>query len=1048
MGDEAEHDEPGSAPADTPGSMGAPTPPRLTEAVGAAAPPRLTERVDSDVAPPAGAQPVGGIDPDTKTATERGTRTSVAEQLAAEVQRLVNDNIAHAMTELKEDIQREIVSATNPSETAGPPPPTNMKRVEMDKTYDPHAIEAGLYQKWEVNEYFRPGGNGQPYCIMLPPPNVTGSLHMGHAFQDTLMDALIRYQRMCARNTLWQCGTDHAGIATQMVVERQLAARGVSRRELGREKFTAEVWNWKSESGGAITRQLRRMGASMDWTRERFTLDPDLSAAVNEVFVSLYHEGLIYRGKRLVNWDPVLHTAISDLEVVSEEEQGQLWHLKYPLADGSGHVIVATTRPETMLGDVAVAVHPEDDRYRRIIGKTVVLPVAEREIPVIADDYVDPEFGSGCVKITPAHDFDDYEVGTRHGLPTINIFTESASINDEAPEPYRGLDRFDARTRIVDELQSRSLVARIDDHKLTVPRGDRTHAVIEPLLTDQWFVRIAPLAEPAIAAVEDGRIEFVPGNWSKTYFEWMRNIKDWCISRQLWWGHRIPAWYDSEGNIYVGRDEEEARARAGLAASVALQQDTDVLDTWFSSALWPFSTLGWPKKTPELETFYPTSVLVTGFDIIFFWVARMIMMGIKLMGDVPFRQVYIHGLVRDADGNKMSKSRGNILDPIDLIDGIELEPLIAKRTIGLMRPQDAPKIEAATRRQFPQGVPSYGTDALRFTFASMATQGRDIRFDLGRIGGYKNFCNKVWNASRFVLMACAQHRSQTPAEALQFGLPERWIRGRLGQTIARVREGFEGYRFDLGAQALYEFVWDEYCDWYIELAKVSLNDGDADAARKDGTIHVLLEALDASLRALHPMMPFITEEIWLKLAPEIGGAGHTIMTQPYPQASAYPTDVAAETTCAWVRDFVSAVRRIRAEYDIDPGKRLAVGVTGGSASERAWLEEYRQYIQALARVDSITHARKDDIGDAATGLAGEMTLLVGLSDLIDRATELKRLTKEIKRLEDEIARADAKLANQSFVEKAPPEIVDQQRRRRDEAQSAARKIREQVGHLQ
>ncbi|MEQ8659220.1 MAG: valine--tRNA ligase, partial [Gammaproteobacteria bacterium] len=814
----------------------------------------------------------------------------------------------------------------------------------MEKTYDPQAIERTRYEQWEEAGHFRPAGHGAPYCIMLPPPNVTGSLHMGHAFQDTLMDALIRYHRMCGRNTLWQCGTDHAGIATQIVVERQLAAAGRTRHDLGREAFVDAVWQWKGESGGTITRQLRRMGASMDWTRERFTLDEDLSRAVREVFVSLYDEGLIYRGKRLVNWDPVLHTAISDLEVVAEEENGHLWHMRYPLADGSGEVVVATTRPETMLGDTAVAVHPEDQRYRRLIGKTVRLPLSEREIPIIADDYVDPDFGSGCVKITPAHDFNDYAIGQRHDLAVINIFTDDAAINDNAPARFRGLDRFEARKAVVAELEQAGLIVRIDDHKLMVPRGDRTHSVIEPYLTDQWFVRIQPLAEPAIAAVEDGRIRFVPENWSKTYFEWMRNIEDWCISRQLWWGHRIPAWYDEAGNIYVGRDEAEARARTGLGDDVVLGQDPDVLDTWFSSALWPFSTLGWPDQTPALATFYPTSVLVTGFDIIFFWVARMIMMGMKFMGDVPFREVYIHGLVRDADGNKMSKSKGNILDPLDLIDGVDLDTLVAKRTTGLMRPEEAPKIEAATRRQFPDGIAAFGTDALRFTFAVMATQGRDIRFDLGRIGGYRNFCNKIWNAARFVLMACEQHRGPTPPADCVPGMPERWIRARLDATVARVREGFDGYRFDLAAQALYEFIWDEYCDWYIEMAKVTLYDDDASVAAKDAVCLTLLEVLDAGLRALHPLMPFVTEEIWLKLAPQVGVAAQTIMTQPFPASSGAPA-AADAAAFAWLRDFVLGVRRIRAEYDIEPAKRLPVHTRGGSSTERAWLAAHGRIIE-------------------------------------------------------------------------------------------------------
>ncbi|MBI5618478.1 MAG: valine--tRNA ligase [Gammaproteobacteria bacterium] len=899
----------------------------------------------------------------------------------------------------------------------------------MAKTYDPHAIEKNLYEAWEDAGHFRPTGGETPYCIMLPPPNVTGSLHMGHAFQDTLMDALTRYHRMRGANVLWQCGTDHAGIATQMVVERQLGQKGISRHDLGREKFLEAVWAWKEESGGTISKQLRRMGASMDWSRERFTMDAGLSRAVTEVFVKLYEDGLIYRGKRLVNWDPVLNTAISDLEVVATEEAGKLWHIRYPLEHGAGHVVVATTRPETMLGDVAVAVHPDDERYQRIIGKTVRLPLCDRSIPVIADTYVDPGFGSGCVKITPAHDFNDYAVGERHKLPLINVFTDHAAINDDAPEQYRGLDRYAARARIVEDLKALGLLVRIDDHKLMVPRGDRSHAVIEPYLTDQWFVRIAPLAEPAIAAVEDGRIRFVPENWSKTYFEWMRNIEDWCISRQLWWGHRIPAWYDAEGTIYVGRTEAEARERGGLGADVVLTQDDDVLDTWFSSALWPFSTLGWPERTPELATFYPTSVLVTGFDIIFFWVARMIMMGLRFMGDVPFREVYIHGLVRDADGNKMSKSKGNILDPIDLIDGIDLETLVGKRTTGLMRPEDAPKIEAATRRQFAGGIPSYGCDALRFTFASLATQGRDIRFDLGRIEGYRNFCNKIWNAARFVLMMVEGHDLTNPTEHTHSALPERWIRSRLHHAVRVFTEAFDGYRFDLAAQAIYEFIWNEFCDWYIELAKVELNDPDTPEALKRGTRRALASVLETSLRLLHPLMPFITEEIWLKVAPLVGKTGRTIMHEPFPRLEDDDYDDHAIATFDWLATFILGVRRIRAENNIEPAKRLAVKVRGGAPFEQLWLQEYALFVRQLARLETIERVEGGDSEDAATALAGETTILVPLMDLIDPAVEIERLTKELARLEQDLTRTEAKLANESFVAKAPPEVVDKERRR-------------------
>ena len=1005
-------------------------PPRLDEPLELGPPPRLVEEID--IAALRRVTSVAALPP---ALDERQIAS-----LAQEIKQMVSAGVAAAVAELKVELQRE--QGAPPTRVVLAETQVN-KPMAMDKTYDPRSLEQSRYAAWEQAGYFSPTGQGSPYCIALPPPNVTGSLHMGHAFQDTLMDALTRYHRMCGDNTLWQCGTDHAGIATQMVVERQLAQRGLSRHDLGRERFVEAVWAWKEQSGGTITRQLRRMGAAMDWSRERFTLDDELSCAVRQVFVSLYSEGLIYRGKRLVNWDPVLHTAISDLEVVAEEEDGFLWHLRYPLADGSGHLVVATTRPETMLGDTAVAVHPADDRYRRFIGKDIVLPLAERSIPIIADEYVDPEFGSGCVKITPAHDFNDYAVGQRHALPVINIFTDDAAINDNAPQRFRGLDRFEARKRVVAELENLGLLVRTDPHKLMVPRGDRTQAIVEPYLTDQWFVKIQPLADPAIAAVEDGRIRFIPDNWAKTYFEWMRNIEDWCISRQLWWGHRIPAWYDEAGNIYVGHDEADARARCGLGPELVLRQDADVLDTWFSSALWPFSTLGWPEKTPELASFYPTSVLVTGFDIIFFWVARMIMLGMKFMGDVPFREVYIHGLVRDADGNKMSKSKGNIIDPIDLIDGVDIETLVSKRTSGLMRPEDAPRIEADTRRQYPQGINAHGTDALRFTFAVMATQGRDIRFDLGRIGGYRNFCNKIWNAARFVLMVCEQHRGDTPATACVMGMPERWIKSQFRATVARVREGFSDYRFDLGAQALYDFIWDEYCDWYIEMAKVTLYDDEATAARKDGVCATLIEVLDGALRALHPFMPFITEEIWLKLSAMNGSDAATIMNQEYPRIDAYPAAPADEVQCGWLKEFVLGVRRIRAEYDIEPSTRLPIFTREGSNDECAWLAAHHRIVEQLARTQPVAPA-PDAPGDVATALAGGMTILVPLDNLIDKNAELARVTKELERLEGEISRAQAKLANASFVERAPAAVVEKERDRLAEASSAADKLRAQV----
>jgi valyl-tRNA synthetase len=924
----------------------------------------------------------------------------------------------------------------------------------MDKTYEPKLIEKKWAETWEQRGWFQPSGQDTPFCIMLPPPNVTGSLHMGHAFQDTLMDALIRYHRMRGCNTLWQGGTDHAGIATQMVVERQLAQKSKTRHDLGRDKFVEEVWRWKEESGGTITHQLRRMGASLDWTRERFTMDEGLSKAVTEVFVRLYEEKLIYRGKRLVNWDPVLHTAISDLEVIAEEEQGQLWHIRYPYAEGKGHVVVATTRPETMLGDAAVAVHPDDERYKHLIGKRVQLPLTGRTVPVIADEYVDPTFGSGCVKITPAHDFNDYTVGQRHKLPLINIFTPDAAINDNAPVDYRGKDRFKARKQIVADLEEQNLIEKIEPHKLMVPRGDRSHAVIEPYLTDQWYVKIEPLAKEAIRAVEHGQIKFVPENWSKTYYEWMRNIQDWCISRQLWWGHRIPAWYDEQGQIYVGRTEKEVRTKHKLASGTNLKQDEDVLDTWFSSALWPFSTLGWPDKTPELKTFYPTSVLVTGFDIIFFWVARMIMMGLKFMGEVPFREVYIHGLVRDADGNKMSKSKGNILDPLDLIDGIDLEMLVKKRTTGLMRPQHAPKIEKATRKEFPDGIAAYGTDALRFTFAALATQGRDIRFDVKRIEGYRNFCNKLWNAARFVLMTVEGHPlllgegrggggMGTPA----FGLAERWIYTRLQRAITAVTEYFSGYRFDLAAQAIYEFVWDDFCDWYLELSKTVLNDAQASNAAKLGTRQTLIETLETLLRLAHPIMPFISEEIWQRVAPLASIKGETIMLQPYPQYDVSRIDAGAEREIEWVKIFILGVRRIRAEYNIAPGKPLTVCVQHGSIEEQIWLARNHGYINILARIEQIMNLSATTAPESATTLAGNMTLLVPLANLIDPRAELMRLDKEIARLQQERQRVTAKLANENYVSRAPAEVVARERARLEDNIKAIAQLGEQREHI-
>jgi valyl-tRNA synthetase len=912
----------------------------------------------------------------------------------------------------------------------------------MDKSYDPGALEQRWYQFWEERSYFAPHGGDYPYCIMLPPPNVTGRLHMGHAFQDTIMDTLTRWQRMKGADTLWQPGTDHAGIATQMVVERQLLAHGNSRHDLGRERFVEAVWKWKEQSGDTIGRQMRRLGASVDWANHRFTMDEPLSEAVRQVFVALYEEGLIYRGERLVNWDPVLHTALSDLEVVSQEENGKMWHIRYPRCDGSGHMVVATTRPETLLGDTAVAVHPEDERYRDLVGKGLELPLTGRRIPVIADEYVDREFGSGCVKITPAHDFNDYEIGKRHELPIINVLDVNACLNEQAPEAYRGLDRFEARERIVADLRAQGLLEKIEDHKLMIPRGDRSHAVVEPYLTDQWYVRIEPLAKPAIAAVEDGRIAFVPSNWSKTYFDWMHRIEDWCISRQLWWGHRIPAWYDPQGQIHVGLDEADARRRSGLEDSVVLRQDEDVLDTWFSSALWPFTTLGWPEKTDYLERFYPTSVLVTGFDIIFFWVARMIMMGLKFMDDVPFRTIYIHGLIRDAHGQKMSKSKGNVLDPLDLIDGIELEPLVDKRTTGLMQPEMAPAIEKATRREFPDGIPAYGTDALRFTFAALATTGRDIRFDLGRIEGNRNFCNKLWNAARFVLM---QTDGQDIAPGPEQGIIDRWIRSRMNRMLAEVESQLSAYRLDLAAQALYEFTWNEYCDWYLEFAKATLQSGEP--AAQAATRHTLLAVLETTLRALHPIIPFITEEIWQRVRPALNISGDSIMLQPFPSAGAF--DDGAEQDVEWVKGVVQGVRRIRSELNLPPGRLLDAWLQGGGASDREREERFSDALAQLARLESAQWVGAEaPTAQCAVALVGDLKILIPLKGLVDVEEELARLNKQLERETADLRKSEAKLGNRRFVDNAPAAVVEQERLRLAAHRANVENFRDQVRRME
>ncbi|MBT4522262.1 MAG: valine--tRNA ligase [Halieaceae bacterium] len=915
----------------------------------------------------------------------------------------------------------------------------------MDKTFQPSNIETRWYQEWEANGYFAPQGGEQAYSIMIPPPNVTGSLHMGHGFQEAIMDALIRYHRMSGFNTLWQVGTDHAGIATQMIVERQLEAQGQTRHDLGREKFVDKVWEWKEQSGGTITQQLRRLGSSLDWSRERFTMDPGLSQAVQKVFIDLYEDGLIYRGKRLVNWDPELHTAISDLEVISEEEKGYLWHFNYPLSSGEGHLTVATTRPETMLGDCAVAVHPDDERYKHMIGQSVDLPLTSRQIPIIADDYVDMAFGTGCVKITPAHDFNDYQMGKRHDLPLINIMNDDAAIGGEAPRAYIGMDRFTARAQIIRDMESQGLLAKVEDHNLKVPRGDRSGVVIEPYLTDQWYVDAKKLAAPAITAVENGDIEFVPKQWENTYFAWMRDIQDWCISRQLWWGHRIPAWYDEKGNVYVGETEQAVRNSMDLAPETVLRQDEDVLDTWFSSALWTFSTLGWPEDTDDLATFHPSSVLVTGFDIIFFWVARMIMMTLHFRKEVPFHTVYVHGLVRDGEGQKMSKSKGNVIDPIDLIDGIDLESLIAKRIGTMMQPHLAKKIEQATRKQFPQGIDAYGTDALRYTYYSLASTGRDIRFDIGRLEGYRNFCNKIWNAARYVLMNCEnQDCGLSDAAEVSMSLADRWIVSRLQQTQSSITQAVASYRLDLASQAIYEFVWNEYCDWYLELSKPVLWDDTAAAAAQRGTRKTLIQVLESILRLIHPFMPFISEEIWQTVAPLAGKSGPTIMLQPYPLCDEKCIDNAANTDIEWLKNVIIGIRNIRGEMNISPARELTVFLRNGEEQDRIRLEQNKQFLKKLAKLEAITWlASNEDTPVAATALVGTLEILVPMAGLIDKNAELTRLTKEIDKLEQDLRRIEGKLNNSSFIDKAPDAIVAREREKMQTQQQALAKLQAQ-----
>lgn len=895
--------------------------------------------------------------------------------------------------------------------------------IELDKSFDPHSIESCWYPFWEKEGLFKAQhqSNNSPYSILLPPPNVTGTLHMGHAFQHTLMDALIRYHRMQGDNTLWQAGTDHAGIATQIVVERQLEAQGVDRRTLGRDSFLEKVWQWKEHSGSTITRQMRRMGSSCDWERERFTMDEGLSKAVNEVFVRLYEQGLIYRGKRLVNWDPVLQTAVSDLEVISEEEQGFLWHIRYPIVNQPGQfLVVATTRPETLFGDVAVAVNPQDERYQSLIGQYLALPLTNKHIPIIADDYVDSSFGTGCVKITPAHDFNDYQVGTRHQLTPINIFTKEAKLNEQVPAEFQGLDRFVARKKVLEYLEAQDLLAESKKHTLMVPRGDRTRSVIEPMLSDQWFVRMEGFAQQALELVASGQIRFIPENWTNTYNHWLTNIQDWCISRQLWWGHRIPAWYDENGNVFVAHSEAEALK---LAGNKHLKQDDDVLDTWFSSALWPFSTLGWPDKTKELDTYLPTNVLVTGFDIIFFWVARMIMMTNHFTGKIPFQEVYITGLVRDAHGQKMSKSKGNILDPIDLIDGIDLESLVSKRTSNLMDPKQAKAIEKATRNEFPKGIQSFGTDALRFTFASLATHGRDIKFDLQRCEGYRNFCNKIWNATRYVLMNLPDHESKFDSTPTTFGLIDRWMLSRLNQAIQEVREGFDTYRFDIASRSIYQLVWDEYCDWYVELAKTSLSSTDKEV--QYATRYTLIHTLETILRLTHPLMPFITEELWQKISPLMNRHDKSIMVAPYPEFSSSQFDDQADKEINLLKELVNACRTLRSEMNLSPKDRVPLLIVGNTNN----LHSFANHLAHLAKLSEVQYVDSQvlDNTTAPVAVVGDYKLMLKVD--IDVEAEIQRLNKQIEKLTIEINKARHKLGNSSFVDKAPAEVVNQEKER-------------------
>ena len=925
----------------------------------------------------------------------------------------------------------------------------------MDNNFNPQAIEQSLYAHWEKEAFFKANDSGEGYCILIPPPNVTGTLHMGHAFNQTLMDTLIRYQRMQGAGALWQMGTDHAGIATQMLVERQLADENLTRHALGRDKFIDRVWAWKEESGGTISKQIRRMGASIDWSRERFTMDDGYANAVQQVFIRLFDEGLIYRGKRLVNWDPALGTAISDLEVENNEEQGHLWHFRYPLADGAktldnkDYLVIATTRPETMLGDTAVAVHPEDERYAHLIGQHIMLPLVGRKIPVIADDYVDREFGTGCVKITPAHDFNDNDMGARHDLPLINIFTAEAAINDAAPEAYQGMDRTVARKQIVNDLDALGLLEEIKDHKLMVPRGDRSNAIIEPLLTDQWFVKIAPLAAPAIAAVENGDIQFVPKQYENTYFAWMRDIKDWCISRQQWWGHRVPAFYDEAGNVYVAEDETTARSKYHLADDLALAEDDDVLETWFSSALWPFATLGWPEETPELERFLPTNTLITGHDIIFFWVARMIMMTLHFSGKVPFQTVYIHGLIKDAEGQKMSKTKGNGLDPLDFIDGIDLEGLVAKRTSNLTQPKMAARIEKQTRKDFPEGIAAYGTDALRFTFTALATTGRDVRFDTNRIEGYRNFCNKLWNASKFVLMNTEELDLTIEPTS---GAVDQWIISKSHRMITDARYALETYRFDIYANTVYEFAWHEYCDWYLELSKPLLWNQDADPAARAATQRTLLQVLEVLLRTAHPVMPFITETLWQQVATRLGqiqnGEAASIMLQTFPVPQDMPANENAENQIEWLKAVITGIRTIRGEAKIKPSQDIPLLLQGGNTADKDNATQAENMLGRLANVTSIEWLSDGEKAPLnALSLVGDLKVMVPLAGLIDLEAERGRIGKEVDKAQQELEKIDKKLSNEAFVAKAPAAVVNKDRERAAELQTTLETLQKQIEAL-